>query len=119
MTGTSSSQASRAAAGGFRAAVSSHNESLQPRSAVMKRTKLFAALLIVSALSFVSCTSGDDGPNGPTPEEPSSALLGSSGGGLLDTGIGTGLLACNPLPYAKTTQTVGTAGGILIVGPHR
>jgi hypothetical protein len=85
----------------------------------MKRTQVFAALMLVSALSFVSCSSGDDGPSGPTPEQPSSALLGSSGGGLLGTGIGSGLLACDPLPYATTTQTVGPAGGTLIVGPHK
>ena len=85
----------------------------------MKRTRFLAALLFVSALSVVSCSSGDDGPSGPSSEQTPAALLGSSGGGILGTGIGSGLLACAPLPYAMTQQTVGTAGGTLLVGPHK
>src|SRR5438874_11125729 len=85
----------------------------------MKRTRFLAALLFVSALSMVSCSSGDDGPSGPSSEASPAALLGSSGGGLLGTGIGSGLLACTPLPYAVTQQTVGPDGGTLLVGPHK
>jgi hypothetical protein len=85
----------------------------------MKRTRFLAALLFVAALSAVSCSSGDDGPSGLPPEQTPAALLGNSGGGLLGTGIGSGLLACTPLPYAVTEQTVGPAGGTLLVGPHK
>ena len=85
----------------------------------MKRTRFLSALLFVSALSMVSCSSGDDGPSGPSSEASPAALLGSSGGGLLGTGIGSGLLACTPLPYAVTQQTVGPDGGTLLVGPHK
>jgi hypothetical protein len=86
----------------------------------MKRTQVLAALLLVSALSVVSCSSGDDGFSGPSSEQTPAALLGGTGGGgILGTGIGSGLLACTPLPYAMTQQTVGTAGGTLLVGPHR
>ncbi len=84
----------------------------------MKRTQFVAALLLVSALSLVNCSSGDDGPSGLMPEQPASAVLGSPGGGLFGTGIGSGLLACDPLPYARTEQTVGPSGGTLTVGPH-
>ena len=85
----------------------------------MKRTRFLAALLFVSALSVVSCSSGEDGPSGPSSEQPPAALLGNSGGGILGTGIGSGLLACTPLPYAVTQLTVGSAGGTLLVGPHK
>ena len=85
----------------------------------MKRTQFVAGLLLVSALSVVSCSSGDDGLSGPSSEQTPAALLGNTGGGILGTGIGSGLLACTPLPYALTQQTVGTAGGTLLVGPHK
>jgi hypothetical protein len=85
----------------------------------MKRTKMLAALLFASALSIVSCSSGEDGPSGPSSVPPPAALLGNTGGGLLGTGIGSGLLACTPLPYAVTEQTVGPEGGTLLVGPHK
>jgi hypothetical protein len=85
----------------------------------MKRTQFVAGLLLVSALSVVSCSSGDDGLSGPSSEQTPAALLGNTGGGVLGTGIGSGLLACTPLPYALTQQTVGTAGGTLLVGPHK
>src|SRR5712691_8051937 len=84
----------------------------------MKRTQFLAALLLASALSVVSCSSGDDGLSGPSSEQTPAALLGGTGSGILGTGIGSGLLACTPLPYAITQQTVGTAGGTLLVGPH-
>jgi hypothetical protein len=85
----------------------------------MKSTRFLAALLFVSALSVVSCSSGEDGPSGPSSEQSPAALLGNSGGGVLGTGIGRGLLACTPLPYAVTRLTVGSAGGTLLVGPHK
>jgi hypothetical protein len=73
----------------------------------MRRTRFLSALLFVSALSMVSCSSGDDGPSGLS-SEPS--LIGT---------LGSGLLACTPLPHAMTQQTVGPEGGTLVVGPHR
>ena len=87
---------------------------------VLLTTLLFslATGLLVSALSVVSCSSGDDGLSGPSSDQTPAALLGSTGGsGILGTDIGSGLLACTPLPYAMTQQTVGTAGGTLLVGP--
>ncbi|MBA3259941.1 MAG: hypothetical protein H0T68_10825 [Gemmatimonadales bacterium] len=82
----------------------------------MMRIRAFAALLLASALGIASCTPGEGGLAGPSAPEPSQLL--SSGGGLLGTGIGKGLLACTPLPYAKTTRAVGPQGGSLVVGPH-
>lgn len=81
----------------------------------MMRIRALAALLLASGLAITACTSGEDGIAGPSTPEPSQLL---SGGGLLGTGIGSGLLACNPLPYAVTRQVVGPAGGTLVVGPH-
>jgi hypothetical protein len=80
--------------------------------------RLFTSLLCVLVLvGSWSCRS-TDGPTAPdvSTEQPS-LLLGDSG--LLGTGIGTGLLGCTPLPAATTEQTVGPAGGTIVVGPHR
>ena len=82
----------------------------------MKRTRFLSALLLVGALGLASCTATGDGPTG-VGDSPS-ALLGS-GGGLLGTPIGSGLLACDPLPYASASDTIGPEGGTLVVGPHR
>jgi hypothetical protein len=81
------------------------------------KTRLFRSLVLAAALSVVGCTSGD-GPTGLGFEDqsPDPALSSS---GLLGTPIGSGLLACNPLPYASTQKTIGAAGGIIDVGPHR
>ena len=79
--------------------------------------RLFTSLFLVLALfGLSSCGSTD--PTAPeTPEQPS--LLLGNGGGLLGTGVGSALLTCTPLPYARTEQTVGPAGGTIVVGPHR
>ncbi|HEX5385214.1 MAG TPA: hypothetical protein VFW66_00790 [Gemmatimonadales bacterium] len=84
----------------------------------MKSARALSALLLASLLAtVVSCSSGN-GPTAPTEPAAPSNLLGSAGGGLLGTGIGAGLLACKPLPYAYTEQTIGPAGGTIDVGPH-
>jgi hypothetical protein len=80
--------------------------------------RLFTSLLLVLALAGLSSCASMDGPTGPDISEQPSHLLGNSGG-LLGTGLGTGLLGCTPLPYARTEQTVGAAGGTILVGPHR
>jgi hypothetical protein len=82
----------------------------------VNRTRFLSALFFVGALGLASCTSTGDGPTG-VGDSPS-ALLGS-GGGLLGTQIGSGLLACDPLPYASASDTIGPDGGTLVVGPHR
>jgi hypothetical protein len=81
------------------------------------KNRLFLSLLLASALSAVSCTSGD-GPTGPAFEDQPSELL-SDGSGLLGTNVGSGLLACSPLPYAYAQKTIGPAGGVINVGPHQ
>ena len=80
----------------------------------MIRHRLGKAFALVVFLTFAGCTDGD-GPTGLSGEP--STLLGGSGG-LLGTGIGTGLLACEALPYAINTVTIGPEGGTISVGPH-
>lgn len=84
----------------------------------MKRKLPLSALAVAVMLGLASCSTEGNGPAGPSSDPAPSALLGS-GGGLLGTGIGGGLLACDSLPYASTTQTVGSEGGTIVVGPHR
>ncbi|HET7426455.1 MAG TPA: hypothetical protein VFJ50_05410 [Gemmatimonadales bacterium] len=81
----------------------------------MSRTRLSFALIVAGALSLASCSSLD-APTGPD-TEPSTLLSG--GGGLLGTSIGSGLLACDSLPYASASATIGATGGTLVIGPHR
>ena len=66
----------------------------------------FLVLLVGAALVTASC--GDRGS--PTSPPPAS-LVGS----LVQS---TGLLTCAPLSYDSVTQTVGPAGGTIVVGPH-
>src|SRR5574341_205468 len=77
------------------------------RIRVLPRLALLGAFLVV----FGSCTGDPPAPTGIAPPPPSQDLIGS----LLST---TGLLKCDKLPYATTTQTVGPEGGTIVVGPH-
>lgn len=76
----------------------------------MKAIRPFAFVLAVCALVF-AC--GDPTPTAPTTPlpAPDASLIG----GLLAP---TGLLKCSALPAASTTQTIGSAGGSISVGPH-
>ncbi len=84
----------------------------------MKRIPFLSALVLAGALSLASCSSVEDGPTGPGADPVASTSL-LSGDGLLGTSIGSGLLACDPLPYASASATIGTQGGTLVIGPHR
>jgi hypothetical protein len=83
----------------------------------------------------VGCTSSDTTTSealGPSAEQqsPSFGLIGDLTGGLTDltndltgTVVGTlgsvtDLLVCSSQPYAITTQTIGSEGGVLNVGSH-
>src|SRR5688572_32097783 len=85
---------------------------------VMIGRRLFTSLVLAFILIGLSSCGSTDSPTGPDLSEQPSLLLGNNGG-LLGTGIGNGLLACTPLPSARTEQTVGPAGGTIVVGPHR
>ena len=77
----------------------------------MKAARPLVVVILVCALALASAC-GDRMPTAPQPPPPSADLIGS----LLGA---TGLLKCSDLPYASTTQTIGTAGGTLTAGPHR
>jgi len=76
----------------------------------MKRMRRLTAVLLVSLAAVMSCLP-DRSPTAPAIPPPDASLLGD----LLSA---TGLLKCTPLPYARTTQVVGPAGGVIQVGPH-
>lgn len=80
----------------------------------MKFTRVLSVLVLAGALSLASCSSPVE-PTAPADEAPSALLAGN---GLLGTSIGSGLLACNPLPYAADSALIGPGGGTLTVGPH-
>jgi hypothetical protein len=80
----------------------------------VNRPRIAFVLVLAGALSLVSCSSTQD-PMAPEAETPSALL---SGNGLLGTPIAAGLLACNPLPSAADSATIGPDGGTLVIGPH-
>ena len=73
----------------------------------MKVTRLASVALVLGAAAIVSCGEPALGPVPP----PQASLIGS----LLQA---TGLLQCTPMPTATATQTVGSAGGVIKIGPH-
>ena len=76
----------------------------------MKAARCLVVVFVVCELVF-SSGCGDRMPTAPQSPAPSADLIGS----LLGA---TGLLKCSNLPYATTTQTIGSGGGTLSVGPH-
>jgi hypothetical protein len=84
----------------------------------MKRSRLFSVLALVALMAAgVSCsTDRMTGPPSSPPGTPEFGLLNN--GGILGTGVGTGLLACTPLPAASASQAIGPQGGTITVGPH-
>ena len=73
----------------------------------MNVTRLSSAALVLVATATLSCGEPSLGPVAP----PQANLIGS----LLQA---TGLLQCTPMPTATVTQTVGSAGGVIPIGPH-
>jgi hypothetical protein len=83
----------------------------------VKRIPFLPALILAATLSLASCSSVEDGPTGLGADPVPSTLF--SGDGLLGTSIGSGLLACAPLPYAAASATIGAEGGTLVIGQHK
>lgn len=78
-----------------------------------KWPRRFAALALGAVLAvMVACSAADDS-TGPTP--PSELQVG---GAFLSLGD-LHLLSCSAQPYTVKTQTVGTAGGTIVIGTHR
>jgi hypothetical protein len=79
-----------------------------------KWPRRFIALALATALTVaVACSAADDsmGPG----ETPQLQLSGSLVGSLRNLN----LLSCSTQPSVVKTQTVGTAGGTILVGTHR
>ena len=74
----------------------------------MNVTHLRRAALVLTAAALLGC---GESPLGPVPPPPQASLIGS----LLQA---TGLLTCTPMPTTTATQTVGSAGGVIKIGPH-
>jgi len=68
---------------------------------------------LVIALVVAGCTDRAlmSPPESGPPTAPQASLIGDLLGG-------TGLLQCSTLSYATATQTIGSAGGTIHVGPH-
>ena len=79
----------------------------------MSARRLWSVVLL-GAAGAVMLGCGDRSPLdvASRPPRPQTDLIG----GVF--GPGGGLLTCQPLPYASTTQTVGPVGGMMRIGPH-
>src|SRR5689334_21040526 len=77
----------------------------------MKRPRFLLAALLTAAIAVGVGCSDQVGPNTPPPAPPQADLIG----GVLRA---TGLVRCTPMPTATATQTIGSLGGVLRVGPH-
>jgi hypothetical protein len=76
-----------------------------------KWPRRFIALALTAALTVaVACSAPDDSMGPGQAPEPSASLLSVKD---LD------LVSCSTQPYAVKTQTVGSAGGAIVVGAHR
>lgn len=71
----------------------------------MRRPRFFLNTILGVVVGTGACSGDPTAPSGPEP----SFLLG---------GLDAVLLSCSPLPYAKSTATIGANGGVLTVGPH-
>ena len=78
-----------------------------------KWLRRFVALALTAALTVAVACSADEslGPSQAPEIQPS--------GSLLSTLRNLNLLSCSAQPYAVKTQTVGSAGGTIVVGTHR
>ena len=78
-----------------------------------KWLRRLVALALTAALTVAVACSADEslGPNQAPEIQPS--------GSLLSTLRNLNLLSCSAQPYAVKTQTVGSAGGTIVVGTHR
>lgn len=77
------------------------------------------ALLLATSLVVTSCS--EQSPTAPV--APAAALASTDSAAellwlLRPTLERTGLLACSPLPEARSSATIGPDGGFLRVGPH-
>ena len=85
----------------------------------MKRARFFSLVLFASmSAAIVSC--GDQAPVAPNAvlPAPQADLIGDLLGGTTSLLKNLGLLKCKAT-YAQATETVGKAGGVIEVGPHK
>jgi len=75
----------------------------------MRKPRFFLHTLLGVVIGAGAC-SGDQ----PLPSEPAQASLL---GGLTGT-LNAVLLSCSPLPSSRSSATIGSQGGVLVVGPH-
>lgn len=80
--------------------------------------RITAGLLALVLAVGLGCSTGE------SPTEPAmQSIEGQSSelilGDLLKAVKDLRLLSCSPQPYVSKTQTVGTAGGVIVVGTHR
>ena len=77
-----------------------------------RRRSVSGLFLIAAASVALSCTDATSPTDvRPNTAEPGRSLLGNLLGRL-------NLLTCTPLPAYSATQTIGSAGGTMHIGPH-
>lgn len=74
----------------------------------MRQPRLFLYAMAGAVLGTAACSGDSATPLGPNP-----SLIGT-----LTSTVNAVLLQCDPLPYSRTSATIGSAGGVITVGPH-
>lgn len=72
----------------------------------MRRPRVFLGVLLGAVLKTTAC-GGEPG-----------ILLDPPAPSFLLGGLNAVLLSCTPLPYSRSSATIGSAGGSLRIGPH-
>ena len=80
------------------------------------------SVLALLLLAGVGCTASDTtAPLSPSSDQqPSFGLVDGLTSTVVGTlGTATDLLTCSPQPYKSVTQTIGPAGGTIVIGKHQ
>jgi len=80
----------------------------------MSRTRILSRVFLLGAFALVASCSTDR----PAPLAPEADLIGDVLGTTTSLLSTTGLLKCSPMPRAEASQTIGSGGGFISVGPH-
>jgi hypothetical protein len=104
------------------AAVESQAKNLNREYRMSGWIRKSSALLLGAVVLAVgiSCSAGDS--MGPSDDQPSQSLVGTLGntvGSTVNALKNLHLLSCSTQPYAVATKSIGSEGGVIVVGTHR
>ena len=76
----------------------------------MRVRRSFVTLMLSAVLGAAACSGIATAPSEPAAQAPAYGLVGNL--------LSAVLLKCSPLPATSDTRQIGSAGGVLVIGPH-